>query len=194
MALNGKNILFLSDFASPDLGAAEVQLMHLVQATLDADMHVTVVAPFDSAIAEQAKLAGARVYEADFSAATLIQTLGILQELAQRDGPTIVHGTSYRTNTLARKVGNLVVNTVHAGPDDVVSENPGLRARLSARLRSAVDRMSAGRGVRIVADSADIARSLERPGADIRVIGDVDCETMTREYLGLYGEIFGEAR
>jgi len=170
MDLNGKRVLYINNFAHGYLGGGEVHLLHLIRAALEAGMDVNLAAPASSAIAEKAQLVGAHVFEADLSGSAVVQTTHELRELAYRSRPTIMHGTGYFTNLLARNAGELVVNTVHTMADAPLAENPGMRSRISVRMRALVDRATMRPGVRVVADSSAIAASLPRTGADVRVI------------------------
>jgi len=171
MSLKGVTILYINNFGQPYLGGGEVHLMHLIRASLSAGMDVHLVAARGSGIAEVARAAGARVVEQVFSTASTVARARELRTIARATGASIVQGTGYYTNLLARLAGEgAIVNTIHTMADAPVHQKPGLMSSLSVRARGVVDRLTAGTCVTRVADSHAIAESLRDATPGMRVI------------------------
>ncbi|MCX8007098.1 MAG: glycosyltransferase family 4 protein [Coriobacteriia bacterium] len=170
----GLRVLFLNAFPGPGMGGGEVQTLHLVRGLVERGVAVGLVCP-PAELAERARDAGARVHEHRFSASDLVVGHYLVRRIAARGSFTVIHGTGYLTNIVARHArvpGRLaVVNTVHVMPGASMHET-GSRLELAAR--RLLDRASLDRADAVVAVSSAVAQALSAarlaPPSGVRII------------------------
>jgi glycosyltransferase involved in cell wall biosynthesis len=148
-----RSVLFANNFPGPTLGGAEVHLMHLVRGAIAADWQVSVAAAKGSALAGDARAAGADVFELEYSRARMPSKPGRLRDIAAAYDADVIVGTGFLTNMLVRRAaagleGTKVVNIVHTEPDASRHEGSGplrlgMRRRVDATSRDRVDRFVA---------------------------------------------------
>lgn len=147
------SVLFANNFPGPTLGGGEVHLMHLVRGAIAAGWQVSVAAAKGSALAGDARAAGADVFELEYSRARMPSKPGRLRDIAAAYDADVIVGTGFLTNMLVRRAaagleGAKVVNIVHTEPDASRHEGSGplrlgMRRRVDAASRDRVDRFVA---------------------------------------------------
>jgi hypothetical protein len=125
-----RTILFANNFPGPTLGGGEVHLMYLVRAALAEGWRVCVAAAKGSALAGDARAAGAEVFELEYSRARMPSKPGRLRDIAAAYDADVIVGTGFLTNMLVRRAavgleGTKVVNIVHTEPDASRHEGSG---------------------------------------------------------------------
>ena len=151
----------INNFAGPTLGGGEVQLLTLMRALRAEGVDLVLACAANSALAVAAgEIPGVRVAEIDFERGGLVRLIaGVLQ------GSSIIHGTGFLTNILARRVGHRldlpVINTVHVMPDAPRLDG---RSRFEGVIRALLDRPSRRRVDRFVVVSQVVADALTAQG------------------------------
>jgi glycosyltransferase involved in cell wall biosynthesis len=159
-----RSVAFLNNFSGPCLGGGEIQLLTLLPGLLAAGGEPTVVCAAGSALERETReLAGVRVIPADF---TMPAVLGLPRRLrAVLAGSSVVQGTGFLTNVLARaigaSVGASVVNAVMVVPGAAKLDG---ESALRGLLRAVLDRFRRDRVDRFVAVSIAVAEGLARTG------------------------------
>ena len=148
-----RSILFVNNFSGPTLGGGEVHLMYLVGAALADGWQVCVAAAKGSALAGDARAAGAAVVELEYSRARMANKPKRLREIALACEAQVIVGTGFLTNMLVRRASQgledvAIVNIVHTEPDASRHEGAGplglgMRKRVDAASRDRVDRFVA---------------------------------------------------
>jgi glycosyltransferase involved in cell wall biosynthesis len=187
--LSGVPILYLNNFPGPYMGGGEVHLLHLVRGAIGAGMDVTVVAQPDSGTARAASEAGARVVEDDLNHRAGLPAAGRATDYAKQHLASIVHGTGYYTDVLARiagkRAGACVVEAVHCEPSGSLTFRSGPRARLSQFARRLADIASRGRSDAVITDSRALADAVVaggvKPGKVFVVHNSVDPDRLAEE-------------
>lgn len=176
-------VLFLNAFAGEGMGGGEVQTVHLVRGLVERGVKVHLMCP-PGALAEQAACVGASVHPHAFSARSVFADARPVRERADAAGCSIVHGTGYVTNMVARLARRrdrlAVVNTVHVVPGASVHQSG---SRVEAAVRNAIDRLTLQRVDALVAVSQAVAAALEEarlvPPSGVRIIeGGIDIATV----------------
>jgi len=185
----GRSILFANNFPGPTLGGGEVHLMHLVRGALASDWQVCVAAAKGSALAGDARAAGADVFELEYSRARMPSKPGRLRDIAAAYDADAIVGTSFLTNILVRRAaaeleGTRVVNIVHTEPDASRHEGSG-PIRLGMRRR--VDAASRDRVDRFVAISSAVRNALcaggVEPGRVVTIPNGIDIATVRSDAM-----------
>lgn len=163
--LTGAGIVFLDNFAGPGMGGGEVHLMHLVRATLAAEMRVRVVCPEGSQLAVVARDVGAEVTEAAMGAYRVPALVLEVRRILRHSDVRIVHAGGFLTSTVARLAalgtGVRLIETAHIMPSAPLAEGA---SRLSLLLRSLVDRLTRSQVAVVVPVSNAIGDALVRAG------------------------------
>lgn len=169
----GLTVGMINNFAGDSLGGGEVQLLELVRGLIEHDVAVTVACPPGSALhGELSGFSEVRTVAVDFGARSLRATVNTLnRELSHA---SVVQGTGFLTNIVARRVGaktcGRVVNAVHVVPGAAQLDGESVSSSLARKL---LDR-SAPRNVEAyVAVSQAVAAGLVATGVPehlVRVI------------------------
>lgn len=163
----------INNFAGDSLGGGEVQLLQLVRGLIEHDAAVTVACAAGSALeAELATLPGVRAVPVDFGARSLKTAVNRL--VAELSDVSIVQGTGFLTNIIARRVGaktcGRVVNAVHVVPGAGQLDGESAASTLARKL---LDRSSPKNVDAYIAVSRAVANGLVDTGVPehlIRVI------------------------
>lgn len=161
-------ILFVNSFPGPGLGGGEIHLMHLVRGACAESWQVGVVSAAGGALADEARAAGAHLFEVAFSRKRAPALPGDLRAIARGFGADVIVGTGFYTNLLVRRAaarlpGIRVVNLVLTEPHAPQHEGAG---SLALRMRRWVDAASQGSVDRFIAVSSAVADALRENGVD----------------------------
>jgi glycosyltransferase involved in cell wall biosynthesis len=177
LGLEGRSLVFVNNFPAPFLGGGELYVLHLARGAKARGMDVTVVAMPSSAMAAEARAAGADVVELDVMAGGLLGAASAVARVLLSVSADIVHGTGYWTNLLARlagrRAGAAVVNSVLCEPASTLKAGGGVKDRIAQSARELADNLTAGRAAVIIANSGAVERGLVRqgiPASRIRVV------------------------
>jgi len=158
------SVAFINNFPGASIGGGEVQLLELLAALPSAGIVPVLVCAAGSALERKARtLDGVRVVAASFGATSLLSLLPSIQRSVA--GATIVQGTGFFTNLLARQVGSsvgaIVVNTMHVMPGAAALDG---KSRTSTTVRELLERSSRSRVGCFVAVSQAVADALVSNG------------------------------
>ncbi|MHB1016858.1 MAG: glycosyltransferase family 4 protein [Coriobacteriia bacterium] len=152
---------FINNFNGPTLGGGEVQLLALMRGLRAGGVDLALACSADSALATAAaEIPGIRVSEIDFERGGLVRQMAHALE-----GASIIQGTGFFTNILARRVGRSmglpVINGVHVMPDAPRFDG---HSRFEGILRFLLERPSRRRVDRFVVVSQAVADALAGRG------------------------------
>jgi len=172
MRVSGKrpSVAFINNFRGPTMGGGEVQLLTLVAGLTAHHVDVTVVCVAGSALESSlSKVAGVKVIPTDFARWFLPPfAAGIASQVR---GVSIVQGTGFLTNLVARRIGPRVrasvINTAHVMPGSARQDGASTASSIA---RFVLDRASRHRVDRFVAVSEAVAKAIAADAVDPRKI------------------------
>lgn len=157
-------VALINNFAGPSLGGGEVHLLALLRELPRRGVDPIVVCASGSALADAAAaIDGVEVVAVEFKPSSMVWPAGALVDRLR--GVDVVHGTGFMTNIISRRVGRrlgaVVVNTVHVVPGAARLDGESWSKSL---VRAGLDRSTRSGVHRYIAVSTAVASGLMSDG------------------------------